>query len=346
MYFLINIYVKDMIKKDKSQLQRKRELEREKVKMKNVFKTVCFCMMFLLIITGCSSKPVKQKVDELVIGNTYKVDDLFEKKDDNTKIKMEQEEITPDKIGEVESKISVDNEEYSYTFKCVDKTAPEVKQIKTDLVQNEKFDIKKFIEVKDDVDTEDKLIIDVDDSKLKTDTLGEYILTVSVKDSSSNQTESEITVNVVEPFTSVKIGDKLNPSWNGGEAEVKINDVSFMDEVNSTSDNMFKQYFPNKDGEKYFVIKMTITNLGGDNLSNYDLEPISEQTLNVKFDNKFNYHLQQLDSTSCVMSKFWSIQPLKSLDVYLFQSVPDEVTSKPYTAYFSVGGNKYKIEKN
>lgn len=335
-----------MIKKDKSQLQRKRELEREKVKMKNVFKTVCFCMMFLLIITGCSSKPVKQKVDELVIGNTYKVDDLFEKKDDNTKIKMEQEEITPDKIGEVESKISVDNEEYSYTFKCVDKTAPEVKQIKTDLVQNEKFDIKKFIEVKDDVDTEDKLIIDVDDSKLKTDTLGEYILTVSVKDSSSNQTESEITVNVVEPFTSVKIGDKLNPSWNGGEAEVKINDVSFMDEVNSTSDNMFKQYFPNKDGEKYFVIKMTITNLGGDNLSNFDLEPISEQTLNVKFDNKFNYHLQQLDSTSCVMSEFWSIQPLKSLDVYLFQSVPDEVTSKPYTAYFSVGGNKYKIEKN
>lgn len=343
---MIIIYVKDMIKKDKSQLQRKRELEREKVKMKNVFKTVCFCMMFLLIITGCSSKPVKQKVDELVIGNTYKVDDLFEKKDDNTKIKMEQEEITPDKIGEVESKISVDNEEYSYTFKCVDKTAPEVKQIKTDLVQNEKFDIKKFIEVKDDVDTEDKLIIDVDDSKLKTDTLGEYILTVSVKDSSSNQTESEITVNVVEPFTSVKIGDKLNPSWNGGEAEVKINDVSFMDEVNSTSDNMFKQYFPNKDGEKYFVIKMTITNLGGDNLSNFDLEPISEQTLNVKFDNKFNYHLQQLDSTSCVMSEFWSIQPLKSLDVYLFQSVPDEVTSKPYTAYFSVGGNKYKIEKN
>lgn len=314
--------------------------------MKNVFKTVCFCMMFLLIITGCSSKPVKQKVDELVIGNTYKVDDLFEKKDDSTKIKMEQEEITPDKIGEVELKISVDNEEYSYTFKCVDKTAPEVKQIKTDLVKTETFDIKKFIEVKDDVDTEDKLIIDVDDSKLKTDTLGEYILTVSVKDSSSNQTESEITVNVVEPFTSVKIGDKLNPSWNGGEAEVKINDVSFMDEVNSTSDNMFKQYFPNKDGEKYFVIKMTITNLGGDNLSHYDLEPISEQILNVEFDNKYNYHLQQLDSTSSVMSQYWSIQPLKSLDVYLLQSVPDEVTSKPYTAYFSVGGNKYKIEKN
>lgn len=314
--------------------------------MKNVFKLVCFCMIFLFIITGCSSKPVKQKVDELVIGNMYKVDDLFEKKDDSTEIKMDQEEITPDKIGEVELKVNVNNEEYVFPFKCVDKTAPVITQIKNDLVQNEEFDIKKFVKVKDDVDTEEKITIDVDDSKLKNDTIGEYTIKVSAKDSSSNQSESEITVNVVEPITSVKIGDKLNPSWNGGEAEVKINDVSFMDEINSTSDSIFKQYFANEDGEKYFVIKMSITNLGGDNLSDEDLEPIGEKTLNVEFDNKYNYHLQQLDSTSSILSEFWSIQPLKSLDVYLFQSVPDEVTSKPYTAYFSVGGNKYKIEKN
>lgn len=240
---------------------------------------------------------------------------------------------------------SLHNEEYTFTFKCVDKTAPVITQIKTDLVQNKEFDIKKFVEVKDDVDTEDRIIIDVDDSKLKNDTLGEYTIKVSAKDSSSNQSESEITVNVVEPFTSVNIGDTINPAWNGGEAKVKIKDVSFMEEVNSTSDNMFKQYFANKDGEKYFVIKMSITNLGGENLSNDDLEGVSEQTLNVEFDGKYNYHLQQLDSTSSVMSEYWSIQPLKTLDVYLLQSVPDEVTSKSYTAYFSIGGNKYKIEK-
>ncbi len=313
--------------------------------MKNIFKFVCFCMIFLFIITGCSNKPVKQKVGELVIGNTYKVDDLFEKKDDSAEIKMDQEEIIPDKIGEIELKVKVNNEEYAFTFKCVDKTAPFITQIKTDLVQNQEFDIKKFVEIKDDVDTEDKIVIDVDDSKLKIDTLGEYTLTVSAKDSSSNQSESEIKVSVVEPFTSVKIGDTVNSVWNGGESKIKIKDVSFMEEVHNTSDNMFKQYLPNKDGEKYFVIKLAITNLGGESLSNNDLENVGEQTLNVEFDGKYNYRLQQLDSTSMVMSEFWSIQPLKSLDVYLLQSVPDEVTSKPYTAYFSVGGNKYKIEK-
>ena len=313
--------------------------------MKKVLKFVCFCMLSLFIISGCSSKPIKQKQKELIIGNTYKVEDLFEKKEDNIDVTMEQEQVTPDKIGELELNVKVNGEEYAFTFDCVDKTAPTITQIKTDLLQNQEFDIKKFVEVKDDVDSEDKVVINVDDSKLKNDTLGEYTVKVSAKDSSSNQSESEITVNVVEPFTSVKIGDTVNSVWDGGEAKVKIKDVSFMEEVNSTSDNMFKQYFANQDGEKYFVIKMTITNLGGESLSDDDLEGVAEQTLSVEFDGKYNYHLQQLDSTSSVMSQYWSIQPLKSLDVYLLQSVPDEVTSKSYTAYFSVGGNKYKIEK-
>lgn len=310
-------------------------------------KKYIFLMAVIAItgLVGCSSGSVKQKVDELTYGQSYSVDELFEVKSDG--VVIEDKEIVPDELGEFQVSLNVeDGEEQKqedFVFNVVDKTAPEITQIKDKLVLLEPFNINDFISVKDDVDT--NINVTADASSLKNDTVGEYKILVSAKDTSSNASEKEIIINVVEPFTDVKVGDTVNPVWENGEAEVVIKDVAFMDEVHSTSDNMFRNYYADVDGEKYFVIKLSIKNLGGKTMSDNDISGGEEQYPYVKFDNKYEYGLSQLDSTSMVMSPYWSIQPLKSLDVYLLQSVPDEVTSNTYTAYFSIGGNQYKIEK-
>ena len=100
---------------------------------------------------------------------------------------------------------------------------------------------------------------------------------------------------------------------------------------------MFARYFPDKDDESYIVAKITIKNIGGDSTSYSFFDDIE-----VTFDDKYNYRMQQLDLDSSVMSQYWSCQPLKTVDIYWVQSVPDEVKTMGCNISFKVGETLYK----
>lgn len=121
------------------------------------------------------------------------------------------------------------------------------------------------------------------------------------------------------------------------EIEYTLKDVVFEKEVHSKSDNQFAQYFPDIDDESYIVAKLEIKNVGGDSVGYNFFDDIQ-----VTFDNKYNYHMQQLDLESSVMSQYWSCQPLKTVEVYWVQTVPDEVKDKGVNITFTVGDTSYK----
>ena len=142
-----------------------------------------------------------------------------------------------------------------------------------------------------------------------------------------------------EEQQSVKInkGETVTMTNGSYELEYTLKDVVFEKEVYSKSDNQFAEYFPDIDDESYIVAKLELKNVGGDTVSYNFFDDIQ-----VTFDNKYNYRMQQLDLESSVMSQFWSCQPLKTVEVYWVQSVPDEVKDKGVNISFTVGDTLYK----
>ena len=140
-------------------------------------------------------------------------------------------------------------------------------------------------------------------------------------------------------------GDHLTISDGTDEIEVDWQTVEFEKEVYSNSDNKFAQYFPDKEDETYLVAKLKIKNIGGDNVDQSFFEDF-DRIIEVQFDGKYKYKMQQLDTTSAVMSQFWSIQPLKNQEVYFVQSIPDEIIDKEYVLTFTVGNSTYKYVRD
>ena len=171
----------------------------------------------------------------------------------------------------------------------------------------------------------------------------------SVPDVSDNSAQSSQT-NAEEKQTdtemiSIHNGDHLTISDGTDEIELDWQTVEFEKEVYSSSDNRFAQYFPDQEDETYLVAKMKIKNIGGDNVDQSFFEDYY-RSIEVQFDGKYKYKMQQLDTTSAVMSQFWSIQPLKSLDVYFLQSIPDEIIDKVYELTFTVGNSTYRYVRD
>ena len=157
-----------------------------------------------------------------------------------------------------------------------------------------------------------------------------------VKDNTSNTQDDK--GNVVQEEVSkepdsikVEMNNTVTLKKQDKEIEFTLTDVVFENEVYSNSDNMFASYFPDIEEESYIVAKITIKNIGGDSVDYNFFDDIT-----VIFDNKFNYGMQQLDLESSVMSQYWSCQPLKSVDIYWVQSVPDEVKTMGCNISFMV----------
>lgn len=156
-----------------------------------------------------------------------------------------------------------------------------------------------------------------------------------IDDNTSNSAQDE---TPKEPeFIKVNENSMLTMLNGKKEIEFTLTDVCFQSEVHSNSDNMFAEYFPDKDDESYIVAKITIKNIGGDSTSYSFFDDIE-----VTFDDKYNYRMQQLDLDSSVMSQYWSCQPLKTVDIYWVQSVPDEVKTMGCNISFKVGETLYK----
>lgn len=166
-------------------------------------------------------------------------------------------------------------------------------------------------------------IIDIEETNGTTDTV-------------DDNNETTDTMETGENILDIHIGDVFNLSNGKNELEITLNDVNFEQEVYSTSDNMFASYFPDIDGESYLVMKLSIKNLGGDNISYQLFDSYNSEKIVAMFADKYNYRMQQLDTTSSVMSEYWTIAPLKNLDVYFLQTIPDEIIDQPFTITFKL----------
>lgn len=304
----------------------------------------------LLLMTSCrSNTQVKQISKDILVGQSYYANELFTTQKEGVTFRTNEDKIQADTLGKYDVKLIINetDEEHTYTFNVVDKTAPIINQINTKLVVGESFIIQDFIEVYDNYDTDDNVKINVVSNDINESELGEYTVKVSAKDSSGNEKIEEILISVVDRIIQVKKGEVINSKWDSNEVELTIKSISFEQKVKSKSDNMFSYEFIDEPGEKYIVVKTIIKNLGGTAISEQIIQDnwtnITDP-LEVVFDEKYTYPMQQVDITNMVLSGFYSIQPLKSLEVYFVVSVPDELTSKPYKVFFSIGENSYYYE--
>ena len=128
----------------------------------------------------------------------------------------------------------------------------------------------------------------------------------------TDDTENNIQEESNNESASTKVSKNSTLTMSNGDREIEytLTDVCFMNEVHSNSDNMFASYFPDKDDESYVVAKITIKNVGSDSIGESFFDDIE-----ITFDGKFKYRMQQLDLESSVMSQFWSCQPLKTVDI-------------------------------
>ncbi len=134
-------------------------------------------------------------------------------------------------------------------------------------------------------------------------------------------------------------GETVSLTDDTNELSLTLSSVDFEQEVHSLVEdtNQFSRYYSDIPGETYIVMKLFIKNTGGNSIS----EDIFDQNkISLTYDNKYNYQMIQLDTQSIVMSQYWQIEPLKSQEIYFFQSIPDELVGKPYTIDFSLPNAK------
>lgn len=138
----------------------------------------------------------------------------------------------------------------------------------------------------------------------------------------------------------VTLGNTFEASDGDEKVEITVNSVDFEEEVTSP----FTKYgFPNKDNEIYVVAKLTIKNIGYDRIQEKffdDVVVADDKEIKLVLDGKYNYKMLAVNSEDSIFSEYWSIDPLKSKEIYFIKTVPDELALKPLEISFSFGSNK------
>lgn len=160
-------------------------------------------------------------------------------------------------------------------------------------------------------------------------------------DKEKTDEEIESKENIVE----IKDGDVVTAKQDEDEIEITWKSAEFLQEVYGTSDNSFAQYFTDQVGETYLVAKIKVKNISGDRISE-DIFADFDKKIQVCFNDKYNYTVHQIDPDSPVLSRYWSLEPLKTRDLYFLALVPDEVISMPYVISFIIGDTTYQYSNN
>lgn len=303
---------------------------------------ILVCILIIAIsISGCSFLlKASPKTDTLVAGTEYGVDDLFSTDNEDVELSMDPQIVTPETLDSVKVTLSIKKgkfvKEKEYEFKVVDQTPPEISQTSADITEGESFEIKNFIEVSDNIDSSEAIAVNVTSGTVDTSKTGEYEVTVEVIDLSGNSTNDTLTFNVKPKQIELVKGKSYVSKYDNTEIKFTFNGVEYQDEVYTHSDNMFARYYSNQPDSQYLVVKLFVENRGGNNINYNNIE---EPKLLV--DNKYNYRLYQLDTTSSVCSSYWGLNPLKSQDVYLMYNVPNELLDKEFEISFTIGGIPY-----
>lgn len=140
---------------------------------------------------------------KVAINQTIEPHHLVKNIKDATKTTVKfKEDYRFNKSGEKEVKVIVEDESKNKTEKTVkvevikDETAPEIIASNISLVVGTKTDLKALVRVKDDFDKEPTLTVEQGDFNI--DKIGQYQVKYKAVDSSKNQSEKTITIQVVD----------------------------------------------------------------------------------------------------------------------------------------------------
>lgn len=166
----------------------------------------------------------------------------------------------------------------------------------------------------------------------------------STQTSSSSSTLYSSTQSTISPKPEnnvILLHDNKSYKATNGKDEIELTCIGVFtcSEVRSNSTNQFAEYFSDILDETYVYMKLKIKNIGCDTVS----DPVFKD-IKLIFDNKYNYHPQQLNMESDTMSQFWSLEPLKYQDVWFVASIPDEIVNKGFEFSFSVGNTTFEFQ--
>lgn len=154
------------------------------------------------------------------------------------------------------------------------------------------------------------------------------------------KSENKVTVvNLGETFTC------------GNVAEITLSSAEWVDEIYPSNTSDLYSYFPDNDGEKYFVIHGTLKNIASDVL---DIELVNDSTLTINgtYNSPVTMKLESTDGSDF----YGQAKPLQTLNLFVFASVSDEVynifstadvtmnivSDKEYISYYYSESNPYE----
>lgn len=278
-----------------------------------------FVFLFLVVVTGCSSKPVTQKTEELEVGATYTKEDLFESKE-GVEFSVNKEKITPDKVGELTVTVTANEESYDYTFKCVDKTGPTIEQVEDKLALSDSYDINKLIKVSDNVDSEKDITIKDNSEELDLVFLGEHTITVTATDKSGNETTQDIVFERVPDTKPLKKGQVIKSD----NVEITFKSAEFSYDVKPSNPDMFYSHYAADPGKVFIYVKCDVKNIGKQTLR---CDEIYSATAYYKDDYKYDGFsiVRESGDTDFTYSNITNIDPLETVGVDILIECPQEV---------------------
>lgn len=162
----------------------------------------------------------------------------------------------------------------------------------------------------------------------------------TIKDKEKEEKEPEIDTSIT---ISKSTTESVSSMYNSREieAEITLNDVSFIDEIRPPEPTQsYYTYYPAKEGKTYAVISLKLKNIWG---SSFDISDVLRNTYSfdskcsakavfgwkysytadlvaeLEKDNKWGYSYE---------SSFVYIDPLETMDIIVAYSVPNEVKDK------------------
>ena len=171
-------------------------------------------LVFTIFLAGCSQKSIVLKEENMTIeyGETFstnledyinvdesKDDVLTKAKLDMSGVQLEQGKDYPS-LGDHKLYIIYDDDKYEINISVKDTIAPEIKKSVDTLIYTKDMKptsdkILKNFEFED----VDKVEVNLDDSQVDYSQVGKYTATITVSDSSQNETQKEITIEIQEP---------------------------------------------------------------------------------------------------------------------------------------------------
>ena len=212
-------------------LPKKEEIKEVKKKLRTrriaiIALALLLIVLIIFIVYSILSDTFKDEISVEIVSTPVTIEDFFDKKVmKNSEIITDLSTIDFNKLGDYEIEIKIGKKIRKSTMHLIDTTAPKVEFKDVEAYTNYIFNPNDFI-----VSAEDLTEVKVEALETPTiDKIGEYKVTIVVKDTSNNEVREERTlfIGFMEAFHQLELGDKLTK-------EDILFDINYKDAINQT----------------------------------------------------------------------------------------------------------------